>query len=49
MQKGRESLWVLVALIAATLALVAYVMSNDRAATQHCIDTGRTVEECGWR
>ena len=44
-----DSLWPLLALIVAAIVLVMYVAVSDRAATQHCLDTGRTVEECGWR
>lgn len=31
------------------LVVVVLIIANDQAATQHCIDTGRTAEECGWR
>lgn len=49
MRSESESLWPLLALITAVIALVLYVVAHDQAATQHCVDTGRTVEECGWR
>jgi hypothetical protein len=49
MEREGESLWPLLALVVAVIALVVYVVANDRAATQHCLETGRTVEECGWR
>ena len=49
MSKGRESLWVLVALVGLLLAITAYVVVHDRAATRHCIDTGHSADECAWR
>jgi hypothetical protein len=49
MEREGESLWPLLALIVAVIALVAYVVANDRAATQHCVDAGYSVEECAWR
>ena len=49
MEREGESLWPLLALIVAIIAVIAYVVIQDRAATQYCVDTGRTVEECGWR
>lgn len=49
MRRESESLWPLLALITAVVALVMYVVANDQEATQRCLDTGRTAEECGWR
>lgn len=49
MERESESLWPLFALIVMAIALVTYVAVSDRAAMQHCLDTGRTVEECGWQ
>lgn len=49
MRKGRESLWVIITLIAVFVAMTIVVLRADARATQYCVDQGYSAGECGWR